>query len=509
MASRSAPFKLLLISVAAASCGAPPSERATGAVAEDVTASLESGAQAFEHGAWDRLLAEGTRDGLVDYRYFQLHLMELDAYLATLAEVDAASLAPSHLEAVLINAYNALTIRSILSHPGVGSIREIDGVWSRTRHRVAGHDLTLDEIEHNLLRPFFRDPRIHFALNCASVSCAPLPARAFAGEGLDGQLEDVTRLFLSDPSNARLDGDVLILSRYFDWYGGDFVDSDWAPRAESIPLFVARYAPPEIGAAVESGGVTAIRFFDYDWSLNALRPPDAAAGGADAGVMGAAVRWLRLRVASAGVVGPALYGLAYVVGVLLFLPGAPLTIGAGLAFGPLVGTLLVSLASTAGAASAFLIARHLLRGRVEGWIADHERLAAVDRAVENQGWKVVALTRLSPAFPFNLQNYAYGLTGVPFSQYVLASWVAMLPGTLLYVSIGAVGGELADAASGAADGVATTLRLRGLGATVAAVVLGAAAARRELRAIEASIERPAGGSPSGETQAAGSRSQMG
>ena len=128
MASRAAPFKLLLISVAAASCGAPPSERATGAVAEDVTASLESGAQAFEHGAWDRLLAEGTRDGLVDYRYFQLHLMELDAYLATLAEVDAASLAPSHLEAVLINAYNALTIRSILSHPGVGSIRGSSGL---------------------------------------------------------------------------------------------------------------------------------------------------------------------------------------------------------------------------------------------------------------------------------------------------------------------------------------------------------------------------------------------
>jgi uncharacterized membrane protein YdjX (TVP38/TMEM64 family) len=486
--SRAAARLLLVIGVSA--CGAPVSEPATGRVAEDVRASLEGGSQTFDHGAWDRLLAAGTKDGLVDYPYFQEHAGELDAYLDHLAEADAADLRPHHLKALLINAYNALTIRSILGDPEVTSIRQIDGVWSTVRHRVLRHELTLDEIEHNLLRPFFRDPRIHFAVNCASISCAPLPGWAFDGDALDAQLEERTRLFLSDPENARLEGGHLVLTRYFDWYGEDFVAEGWAPRAESIPLFVAGYGGPEIAAAVDSAGITEVRFSDYDWSLNALRPPTptAADEGDRSGVEGV-VGWLRRWVTGFGMAGPVVYGLAYVLGVVLFLPGAPLTIGAGVAFGLGPGTVLVSVASTIGAALAFLIARYLLRGRVERWVSDHERLAAVDRAVEHQGWRVVALTRLSPAFPFNLQNYTYGLTGVPFFQYVLASWIAMLPGTLLYVSIGATGIELASAATGAASWGATTLRVLGFAATVSVVVLITAAARRELKAIEAEIGR--------------------
>ncbi len=467
----------LLLVLGVSACGAPVSEPATGRVAEDVMASLEEGTRTFDHGAWDRLLAEGTKDGLVDYRYFQDHAGELDAYLAEVAVVDAAGLSPSHLKAFLLNAYNALTIRSILGNPEVTSIRQIEGVWSAVRHRVARHELTLDEIEHNLLRPFFRDPRIHFAVNCASMSCAPLPGWAFDGDALDAQLEERARFFLSDPENARIEGGLLVLSRYFDWYGDDFVAEDWTPRAESIPVFVARYAGPEIRSAVDSAGITGVRFSDYDWSLNAVRPPTpTAADEGDRSGSGGVVGWLRRRVGGFGMAGPVVYGLAYVLGVVLFLPGAPLTIGAGVAFGLGVGTLLVSAASTTGAALAFLLARYLLR-----------RLAAVDRAVEHQGWRVVALTRLSPAFPFNLQNYAYGLTGVPFFQYVLASWIAMLPGTLLYVSLGVAGVELASAATGAASWGTTTLRVLGLAATVTVVVLITAAARRELKAIEAEV----------------------
>ncbi len=446
----------------------------SGRVAEDVMASLEEGTRTFDHGAWDRLLAEGTKDGLVDYRYFQDHAGELDAYLAEVAVVDAAGLSPSHLKAFLLNAYNALTIRSILGNPEVTSIRQIEGVWSAVRHRVARHELTLDEIEHNLLRPFFRDPRIHFAVNCASMSCAPLPGWAFDGDALDAQLEERARFFLSDPENARIEGGLLVLSRYFDWYGDDFVAEDWTPRAESIPVFVARYAGPEIRSAVDSAGITGVRFSDYDWSLNAVRPPTpTAADEGDRSGSGGVVGWLRRRVGGFGMAGPVVYGLAYVLGVVLFIPGAPLTIGAGVAFGLGVGTLLVSAASTTGAALAFLLARYLLRGRVERWVSGHERLAAVDRAVEHQGWRVVALTRLSPAFPFNLQNYAYGLT--------------MLPGTLLYVSLGVAGVELASAATGAASWGTTTLRVLGLAATVTVVVLITAAARRELKAIEAEV----------------------
>ena len=475
------------LAAGALTCGAPASEPASGPVAEDVEASLASGTEPFDHSIWHGLLSAGTRDGLVDYRFFQQREAELDAYLARIAEAKAASLAPSHLKALLINAYNALTIRAILDHPDVTSIREIDGVWTKLHFPVAGHELTLDEIEHNILRPFFRDPRIHFAVNCASLSCAPLPPWAFDGAVLDAQLDERTRFFLTNPANARVEGGQLVLSRYFDWYAEDFVAEGWNPRAASVPLFVARYAVAEVAQAVY-GGQLPIRFSEYDWSLNALRPPEPDAadegGPAEGGIAG----WLRGRVRGFGPAGPVVYGLAYILGVVLFLPGAALTIGAGIAFGLGTGTVLVSLASTTGAALAFLIARHVLRARVEGWVKKHDRFAAVDRAVESQGWKVVALTRLSPAFPFNLQNYAYGLTGVSFFHYVLASWIAMLPGTLLYVSIGATGVELASAAAGAAGWGATLLRILGFVATVGVVVLVAAAARRELRSAVGEID---------------------
>ena len=470
-------------------CGAPPSDPAIGSVALDVRASLESGTEPFDHSVWDTLLAEGTRDGMVDYRYFQENESRLADYLARVAEADAARLAPDHLKALLINAYNALTIRAILDHPRVTSIRQIDGVWTRLRFTVAGHELTLDGIEHNLLRPFFRDPRIHFAVNCASRSCAPLPPWAFEGSVLDAQLEERTRAFLTRPENARVEDGQLVLSRYFDWYGEDFVAEDWKPRAETIPLFVARYAAPDVAAAIE-GGTASIRFAEYDWSLNALQPPEPDGRGALEESNGGTARWLRARVSGLGPAAPVIYGIAYALGVVLFLPGAPLTIGAGLAFGLGVGTVLVSVASTTGAALAFLIARYFLRARVARWVAGHQRFAAVDRAVVSQGWKVVALTRLSPAFPFNAQNYAYGLTGVSFSHYVLTSWIAMLPGTLLYVSIGAAGVELATAATGAASWGGTLLRVLGILATMAVVIVVTAAARRELRGIVADVDPP-------------------
>lgn len=265
------PFLAALAGVAAC---APASRPAGGAVADAVRASLASGRATFDHGQWDRLLAAGTANGLVDYRYFQEHRAELDAYLDRVAAADIAALTAAHLEALLINAYNALTIRSILDHPEVSSIREIDGVWTAAKQRVGGFELTLDEIEHNLLRPFFKDPRIHFAVNCASRSCAPLPPWAFTGERLDEQLEERSRAFLQDPANVRVEGDLLLLSKYFDWYGGDFTGEGWARRADSIPLFVARYATPEVAEFIGAGGgKPKIELLDYDWALNASAPP--------------------------------------------------------------------------------------------------------------------------------------------------------------------------------------------------------------------------------------------
>jgi uncharacterized membrane protein YdjX (TVP38/TMEM64 family) len=142
--------------------------------------------------------------------------------------------------------------------------------------------------------------------------------------------------------------------------------------------------------------------------------------------------------------GPAIFIAIYVAATVLLIPGSVLTLGAGAVFGLFRGTLIVSVASTLAATAAFLIGRYLARAAVARKIEGNERLAAVDRAVAAEGWKVVFLTRLSPVFPFTLLNYAFGLTQVKLFHYVLASWIGMLPGTVMYVYLG----SLAQAASG-------------------------------------------------------------
>lgn len=150
------------------------------------------------------------------------------------------------------------------------------------------------------------------------------------------------------------------------------------------------------------------------------------------------------RVENMGALGGALYGLVYIVAALLFVPGSILTLGAGYVFGLGWGTLIVSLASTAAAALAFLITRYLAREKVQKAARGNAKFAAMDRAIGENSWKVVALLRLSPLVPFSLSNYFYGLTSVRFLPYILASWAAMLPGTLLYVYLGSIGKNVGD-----------------------------------------------------------------
>jgi len=254
----------------AAGCGAPSAERATGGLAKAVEASFARGTERFDHAAWGVLLERGTKGGLVDYRFMQQQRAGLDSYLKSIAEARLDQLTAGHLEALLINAYNACTVRSILDHPDVTSIRKIPGVWTETKHRVGGFDLTLDDIEHRLLRPFFRDPRLHFALNCASRSCAPLPPWAYDGDRIEKQLEERARSFLSDPQKVRVDGSRLLVSEYFNWYGGDFTAPGWKGAAPSIAAFIADYATPDVKAFIDrQGGKPSIAFIEYDWSLNA------------------------------------------------------------------------------------------------------------------------------------------------------------------------------------------------------------------------------------------------
>jgi uncharacterized membrane protein YdjX (TVP38/TMEM64 family) len=188
------------------------------------------------------------------------------------------------------------------------------------------------------------------------------------------------------------------------------------------------------------------------------------------------------------VTGQGLLGFAAFVGVyalcaVLFVPGSVLTIAAGAIFGVLWGSIAVSVAATLGASMAFLIGRYLMRRQVEGWAAKNPRFAAVDRAVGREGWKIVLLTRLSPIFPFNLLNYLYGLTGVELRHYVVASWIGMMPGTVLYVYLGFIGGEVARASSGGGGRTPQEYALWGIGllATVAVTAYVTRVARRALQ----------------------------
>ncbi len=191
--------------------------------------------------------------------------------------------------------------------------------------------------------------------------------------------------------------------------------------------------------------------------------------------VGAWIDEFKVWVRGQGVLGVVAFALAY-VGVSL-VPGGPaavMTLAGGAVFGFVKGTIVISLASTLGATLAFLLARTVLKERAGRMAASSPRFAGLNRAIEKEGWKIVALVRLSPLFPFTVVNYLFGLTPVRPLSYVLASWVAMLPGTAAYVYFGAA---LGDAASGA-DPVQKAIKLSlGVAAIVATVLIARFAAK--------------------------------
>ncbi len=194
----------------------------------------------------------------------------------------------------------------------------------------------------------------------------------------------------------------------------------------------------------------------------------------------APIERLRDGLAALGAWGPAALAGLYLVAPLLMIPGAPLTLLAGALFGVPIGLLAVLPAATAGATLAFLVGRHLLRGRVARRLAGHPRLLALDEAVAGQGFRIVLLLRLSPLFPFNLLNYALGLTRVALRDYVLASLIGMAPGALMYVYLGAAAGAATGLGSRPRSTAEWALFGAGLLATVVAALLVARAARRAL-----------------------------
>ena len=192
--------------------------------------------------------------------------------------------------------------------------------------------------------------------------------------------------------------------------------------------------------------------------------------------------WLRQLLdwaAASGPIGVGLFIAAYVMATILFVPGSVLTLGAGAAFGVVRGSIYVSAASLMGATAAFLVGRYFARDFVRRRIESHPGFEAIDRAIAQGGWKIVGLTRLSPLFPFTFLNYAFGVTRISLREYMLASWIGMMPGTVLYVYLG----SLAQAAVGRRRQSPLEWGLYGLGliATVAVSWFITRMARSELK----------------------------
>jgi hypothetical protein len=227
------------------------------------------------HTAWNRLLQRYVHDGEVQYsKWKETGRSELAAYLAQLQAVSPEAYAswsePEKL-AFWINAYNAYTVQLVLDSWPLKSIRDIGllpGAPFR-RHfiplqRLRGAWLSLNDIEHGILRKEFREPRIHFAIVCASKSCPELRNEAYRGHDLDRQLDEAARRFLSDPRKNRFapsEGKVY-LSRIFQWFQADFVAA-----APTVLAYVAKFAAPEMGEFLRAGRAE-VEYLDYDWSIN-------------------------------------------------------------------------------------------------------------------------------------------------------------------------------------------------------------------------------------------------
>lgn len=184
-------------------------------------------------------------------------------------------------------------------------------------------------------------------------------------------------------------------------------------------------------------------------------------------------------VGNQGLLGIVVFVALYVLATVVAMPASLLTLGAGAVYGPWLGFAVVSLASTLGATAAFLVARYIARAWITQRVAANPRFRALDEGVAAEGGKLVLLTRLSPVFPFNLQNFGYGLTRIPVMHYVFASWIGMMPGTMMYVYLGYAAGSVA--AGGERSPAQWALLGLGLVATIAVAIVAARIALRALR----------------------------
>jgi hypothetical protein len=217
-----------------------------------------------DNSMYKNLLKKYVSNGVVDYQRLKNDEDSLDAYLDVLAQIDTNSLTRNGQFAYYINAYNAWTIKLILSgYPGIKSIKDLGSLlkspWKKTICRIDGKIISLDDIEHNILRPKFKDPRVHFAINCASKGCPPLRAEPYDEKTLDSQLDDAAGSFINDPDRTYFKESILYVSSIFKWFSNDFSD---------VSNFISKYATGKLKKGFESNPVIRIKYLDYDWSLN-------------------------------------------------------------------------------------------------------------------------------------------------------------------------------------------------------------------------------------------------
>jgi hypothetical protein len=229
-----------------------------------------------DHSPWNRFLeaylVTDHPSGISLVRYSAVSGADrqaLDGYLSTLQKTTVTALDRAEQKAFWINLYNALTVRLILAHYPVKSIRDIDispgwfqnGPWDARVARIEGREITLNDIEHRILRPIWIDPRVHYAVNCASLGCPNLQAVAFTSKNTEELLEEAARQYVNHPRGADIRGENLILSSIFDWFQADFGNSE-----KGVLSHLKRYAEPSLKLQLESfdGSIR----YEYDWRLN-------------------------------------------------------------------------------------------------------------------------------------------------------------------------------------------------------------------------------------------------
>lgn len=202
----------------------------------------------------------------VDYKGLKSEENKLDQYLLELEQVQIKDLSPSHKMAFYINTYNAWTLKLILSaYPKVKSIKDLGSIfkspWKKKIVRINGKTLSLDNIEHDILRPEFKDPRVHFAINCAAKSCPPIRSEPYQGDTLNDQLDEMTTAFINDSKSNYIDGNRLYVSAIFKWFPEDF--------NHDIVDFFLKYARGGLKTELEEKKEwIKIKYLYYNWSLN-------------------------------------------------------------------------------------------------------------------------------------------------------------------------------------------------------------------------------------------------